>query len=227
MIVLKNISKTYNCGSESVNALKDINLEISDGEFVFVLGKSGSGKTTLLNIIGLLDSYTDGNYILKDTDVSDISAAKKEKLRKDNIGFVFQHFELLNNYTAYENIEMPLIPRNIKRKERKLRVNEYAEKLEISELLDKFPDEMSGGQQQRVAIARALITGNNIILADEPTGALDSKTSEMLMEVFSDINKMGKTIICVTHNEDLIRYGSRVIYLEDGCIVDDKKSMGI
>ena len=221
MLLLENISKIYDCGSESVTALKNINLKISDGEFIFILGKSGSGKTTLLNIIGLLDSYTDGNYVFGKTKIGDLSSVKKEILRKENISFVFQHFELINNYTAYENIEMPLIPRNIHRKERRKKVKEYAKKLEIEELLDKFPDEMSGGQKQRVAIARALITDNNLILADEPTGALDSKTSETLMEVLTNINKTGKTIICVTHNEDLIRYGSRVINLEDGSLVSD------
>lgn len=223
MIRLEKVSKIYKCGDEEIKALNEVSMEITDGEFVFILGKSGSGKTTLLNIIGMLSSVTNGKYYLNDLSIDEMTEKNKERVRKDNIGFVFQHFELLNNYTIYENIEMPLIPRNIGKKQRRKKVYDLTEQLDIKELLNKFPDELSGGQKQRAAIARALITGNPVILADEPTGALDSKTSEKLMEILSEINSQGRTIICVTHNEDLIKYGSRVIMLEDGAVISDKK----
>lgn len=224
MIKLDKVSKIYKCGDEEIKALNEVSIEITDGEFVFILGKSGSGKTTLLNIIGMLSSVTNGKYYLNDLSIDEMTEKNKEKVRKENIGFVFQHFELLNNYTIYENIEMPLIPGNIGKKQRRKKVYDLTEQLDIKELLNKFPDELSGGQKQRTAIARALVTGNPVILADEPTGALDSKTSEMLMEIFADINRQGRTIICVTHNEDLVKYGSRVIMLEDGAVISDKKT---
>ncbi len=220
MILLKNVCRTYKCGTEDINALVDVNLKIDEGEFVFILGKSGSGKTTLLNIIGMLDSQTCGDYFFNECCVNDLSMRDRENLRKNSISFVFQHFELLNNYTVYENIELPLIPKHVKRARRVEIVKKTCKLLDIEDLLSKFPDELSGGQKQRVAIARAIVANNGILLADEPTGALDSATSNVLMDLFYDINSVGKTVIVVTHNEDLIRKGSRVIQILDGRIVD-------
>ena len=200
MIRLENVIKIYGEDYEKKIALNNICLEIKDGEFVAVTGPSGSGKSTLLNIIGCMDIPTKGRYYLDDTDITLKTKSQIEDIRKEKIGFVFQHFALMDYYTAYENIELPLIIKNIKRSERKRLVNEQLKLLGIEEVKDHIPSKMSGGQRQRVAIARALVSGCNILLADEPTGALDQATGREVMELLKEINKRGTTVIIVTHD---------------------------
>ena len=195
MIRLENVIKIYGEDYEKKIALNNICLEIKDGEFVAVTGPSGSGKSTLLNIIGCMDIPTKGRYYLDDTDITLKTKSQIEDIRKEKIGFVFQHFALMDYYTAYENIELPLIIKNIKRSERKGLVNEQLKLLGIEEVKDHIPSKMSGGQRQRVAIARALVSGCNILLADEPTGALDQATGREVMELLKEINKRGTTVI--------------------------------
>ena len=199
-------------------ALNNICLEIKDGEFVAVTGPSGSGKSTLLNIIGCMDIPTKGRYYLDDTDITLKTKSQIEDIRKEKIGFVFQHFALMDYYTAYENIELPLIIKNIKRSERKRLVNEQLKLLGIEEVKDHIPSKMSGGQRQRVAIARALVSGCNILLADEPTGALDQATGREVMELLKEINKRGTTVIIVTHDINIANQTERIIEICDGKI---------
>lgn len=219
MIRLEGITKEYKNSEYSIKALDNVSLEIADGEFLTIMGASGSGKSTLLNIIGCMDTMTSGTYFLNDTPIHESAQKVIEKTRKENISFIFQHFELMRNYSVYENVEVPLIAKNIKKSARKTIITEKLQLLGIEELKNKYPYQLSGGQQQRVAIARALAYNNNIILADEPTGALDSKNSYELMEILTEINKVGKTIIVVTHNKELTKYSSRTIHLSDGEVV--------
>ena len=212
MIRLENITKIYNEKVDDTKALDDVSLKIEDGEFVAVMGASGSGKSTLLKIIGCMDTPTAGKYFLDDTEVTAASRSQVHKLRKEKIGYVFQHFALMDYYTAYENIELPLLAANVKHKERK--------RIILSER-NKLPGKMSGGQQQRVAIARALVTNADIILADEPTGALDQKTGHEVLELLKEINKSGKTVIIVTHDEGIAKMTNRIITISDGKIVGD------
>lgn len=198
--------------------MNNICLEIKDGEFVAVTGPSGSGKSTLLNIIGCMDIPTKGRYYLDDTDITLKTKSQIEDIRKEKIGFVFQHFALMDYYTAYENIELPLIIKNIKRSERKGLVNEQLKLLGIEEVKDHIPSKMSGGQRQRVAIARALVSGCNILLADEPTGALDQATGREVMELLKEINKRGTTVIIVTHDINIANQTERIIEICDGKI---------
>lgn len=198
--------------------MNNICLEIKDGEFVAVTGPSGSGKSTLLNIIGCMDIPTKGRYYLDDTDITLKTKSQIEDIRKEKIGFVFQHFALMDYYTAYENIELPLIIKNIKRSERKRLVNEQLKLLGIEEVKDHIPSKMSGGQRQRVAIARALVSGCNILLADEPTGALDQATGREVMELLKEINKRGTTVIIVTHDINIANQTERIIEICDGKI---------
>lgn len=221
MIKLENITKIYNEKVDNTKALDSVNLTINDGEFVAVMGTSGSGKSTLLKIIGCMDSPTSGIYYLDDTEVTACSRAKIHKIRKQKIGFVFQHFALMDYYTAYENIELPLLAANVKRKERKKIILRQMEYLGILSEKDKLPGKMSGGQQQRVAIARALVTDADIILADEPTGALDQKTGHEVLELLKEINRTGKTVVIVTHDENIARMTDRIITISDGKIVGD------
>ena len=216
MIRLENVIKIYGEDYEKKIALNNICLEIKDGEFVAVTGPSGSGKSTLLNIIGCMDIPTKGRYYLDDTDITLKTKSQIEDIRKEKIGFVFQHFALMDYYTAYENIELPLIIKNIKRSERKRLVNEQLKLLGIEEVKDHIPSKMSGGQRQRVAIARALVSGCNILLADEPTGALDQATGREVMELLKEINKRGTTVIIVTH--DIANQTERIIEICDGKI---------
>ena len=221
MIRLENVIKIYGEDYEKKIALNNICLEIKDGEFVAVTGPSGSGKSTLLNIIGCMDIPTKGRYYLDDTDITLKTKSQIEDIRKEKIGFVFQHFALMDYYTAYENIELPLLAANVKRKERKRIILKQMEHLGILSERNKLPGKMSGGQQQRVAIARALVTNADIILADEPTGALDQKTGHEVLELLKEINKSGKTVIIVTHDEGIAKMTNRIITISDGKIVGD------
>ncbi|MGN0317954.1 MAG: ABC transporter ATP-binding protein [Lachnospira sp.] len=221
MIRLENITKIYNEKVDDTKALDDVSLTIEDGEFVSIMGPSGSGKSTLLKIIGCMDKPTSGTYTLNENDVTSSSNSEVNRIRKNNIGYVFQHFALMDYYTAYENIELPLLAANVKRKLRKEKILKEMENLGILSEKDKVPGKMSGGQQQRVAIARALVTDANIILADEPTGALDQKTGREVLNLLKDINAKGKTVIIVTHDENIAKMTDRVIMLEDGKIVDN------
>lgn len=220
MIELKDVCKTYKYGKEETKALDNINLTIKDGEFVAVIGNSGSGKSTLLNVIGCMDLMDSGSYILNGQEISGIKINKLHKARKESISFVFQNFALLNHYTVFENVEVPLLAKKVRKSERKRIVKEKLELMGIYDLKSKLPTKISGGQQQRCAIAIALASDNNIILADEPTGALDSKTGEEIMNVLKELNGMGKTVIIVTHNMDIAKQTDRILEMEDGRIRD-------
>lgn len=218
MIRLENISKKYKFSDTETNALIDVSLVIESGEFVAIMGASGSGKSTLLNIIGCMDTATSGKYHLSDMDVFELKSKELCKIRNEKITFVFQNFALLEKYTAYENIELPLVNRRISAKVRRKKVSEAAKQLGIETQLSKLPKQMSGGQQQRVALARALVSGADVILADEPTGALDHKTGIELMEILKKLNDKGKTIIIVTHDPAVAEYAERIITISDGRI---------
>ncbi len=226
MIKLNMVTKIYGENNGKTVALKDINLEINAGEFISIMGTSGSGKSTLLNIIGGMDTITSGKYYFKNSKnssnpeikIHELSSKKLEQFRNNNISFVFQNFALMEKYNIYENIELPLVGKNIEKKKRKKRTLELAEQLGIRELLNKYPFQISGGQQQRVAIARALAAENPIILADEPTGALDEENTVNLMGLLKEINSNGKTIIVVTHDLKVAKYCNRIITLTDGRI---------
>lgn len=218
MIRLENIEKEYKGKGISTHALNGVSLEIGDGEFVSIVGPSGSGKTTLLNIIGCMDTATSGRYICNNTEVSGLKNSETEKFRKNNISFVFQQFALLDDYTVYENVELPLRVKNLSKKERKRKVKEVLGKFKIAELEKKYPTQISGGQQQRGAIARAVVAGTDIILADEPTGALDGATGQEIMEILKELNKEGKTVIIVTHDMNIAGQTERIIYIKDGKI---------
>lgn len=221
-IILKNVSKTYGKEDAKVEALKNIDLEIRNGEMVAIMGTSGSGKSTLLNIIGCLDIATVGDYYLADENIKSYSERKLAKIRNKTFGFIVQYFGLLDDYTTYENIQIPLEYAKVPRKKRKLLVGNVMDKLKIREKIDKFPTELSGGQNQRVAIARALVNDPNIILADEPTGALDKRNSEEVMDILKNLNHEGKTVIVVTHDEKVAMQCKRIIFIEDGEIISDK-----
>ena len=218
MIEMKNVTKIYSNGEYETLALKDINLSIKKGEFVAIMGKSGSGKSTLLNIIGCMDELTNGEYLFDDIIVNNLNRKKLDKFRKDNINFVFQNFALMNQYSVYENVEVPLLARNIKKSERKVLIEEVLKKLGILEQKDKLPVHISGGQQQRTAIARAIIAKNQLVVADEPTGALDEKNSEEILKILKALNKEGLTIVIVTHDRKVAEQANRIIELSDGKI---------
>lgn len=220
ILELKNIFKIYGKGDSETKALAGVDLTIEKGDFCAIMGPSGSGKSTLLNILGCMDTPTSGEYILKGQDVSKLKNKQLSKLRNQVISFVFQYFALMDEYTVFDNIMLPLNCQKYPYKEKKDRVNYYMKRLGIEKYAKKKPTQLSGGQQQRVAIARALVSNADIILADEPTGALDSTTGEELMVLLQEINQSGKTLILVTHNEKVAEKCNYVIYIEDGKIVD-------
>lgn len=218
MLELKHIYKWYNSGNNRTFLLKDINLSIAEGEFVSIMGPSGSGKSTLLNIIGMLDGFNEGEYQFLHESVHKLKDKQKSSLYKQYIGFVFQAYHLIDELTVYENIETPLIYQDIKSSERKAMVADILDRFQIVGKKDLFPTQLSGGQQQLVGIARALIAKPKLLLADEPTGNLNSKQGEEIMQLFTELNKEGVTIIQVTHSEKNAEYGSRVIHLLDGMV---------
>lgn len=218
MIELKDVEKIYGDKECQTHALKGVSLSIEDGEFVAIMGPSGSGKSSLLNILGCMDSLSKGTYMVDGMVVSDLKSVKRQEFAKKNISFIFQDFALMNDYTAYENVELPLRIKGVSGKERKKVVLEALKKVGMAEYYKKYPNKLSGGQQQRVAIARALASGNKYILADEPTGALDSVNGMDVINVLKSIAKEGRTIVMVTHNDELAQYADRIIYIEDGLI---------
>ncbi len=222
MIRIHHLNKTYVTGNTTLHVLKNLELHIQAGELVSIMGSSGSGKSTLLNILGILDSYDTGEYHLDNTLVKDLNETRAAKLRNQLIGFVFQSFNLISFKNAMENVALPLYYQKVNRKERNKRALGYLEKLGLLEWAEHLPNELSGGQQQRVAIARAMVSEPKIILADEPTGALDSQTSYEVISLFQEIQKTGITVIIVTHELDIAERTERIIQLKDGAIVEDQ-----
>lgn len=218
MINLKNVSKTYKMGEETIHALDKVNLNIEEGEFVSVIGPSGSGKSTLMNILGALDVSDEGEYHLNNIDVNSATDTELAKIRNENIGFIFQNFNLLAKLNALENVEVPLMYKGMESKKAKELAYKYLEKVGLKTREKHLPSQLSGGQQQRVAIARALVCEPQIILADEPTGALDSKTGIEIMEILKELNRNGQTIIVITHDPRIADMAKRKITIADGKI---------
>lgn len=224
MIQIKNISKTFQTEEVETKALHEVSITINQGDFVTIMGASGSGKSTLLNIVGLLDSASSGSYQLLNHEMMGLKEQQKAKFRKENIGFVFQNFNLIDELSVYDNIELPLIYNNVSASERKEKVEKIADRLGISHRLKHYPQQLSGGQQQRVAVARALINDPKIILADEPTGNLDSKNGNEVMELLTDLHAQGATILMVTHSDYDASFSQRTILMKDGTILSEKNN---
>jgi putative ABC transport system ATP-binding protein len=223
LIKITNLKRDFVLGSETIYVLKGIDLEINKGEYVALMGPSGSGKSTLMNLLGCLDSSTSGTYILNGKDVSKMHDDELAEIRNKEIGFVFQTFNLMPRTTALDNVALPMVYAGYSKSERNERATEVLTQVNLADRMDHKPNELSGGQRQRVAIARALVNKPSIILADEPTGNLDSKTSEEIMGLFNDIHKNGNTVILVTHEEDIAAYAHRIIRLRDGIIEKDER----
>jgi len=224
MIQIKNLSKIFRTEEVETTALNEVSITINQGEFVTIMGASGSGKSTLLNIVGLLDNASSGNYQLLNQEIIGLKEQEKSKVRKQNIGFIFQNFNLIDELSVFDNIELPLIYNNVPSSERKKKVEVIAERLGISHRLKHYPQQLSGGQQQRVAVARALINDPKIILADEPTGNLDSKNGNEVMELLTDLHAQGSTILMVTHSDYDASFSQRTIFMKDGMIVSEKNN---
>lgn len=227
VIELSDITKTYSNGKVVVRALRGVNLEIAEGEFIAVMGSSGSGKSTLMNILGCLDVQTGGRYLLDGIDINGLGTDEKAEIRSSKIGFVFQSFNLLARTTAIENVELPLVYMNVQGAERKKLAGEALGLVGLAEREDHLPNQLSGGQQQRVAIARAVVNDPRIILADEPTGNLDTATSYEIMGLFRDLNDRGKTIVMITHEEDIAAHCKRIISVKDGEITEDRPNAAL
>lgn len=227
MIELRDIAKVYQMGTQEVHALRGVSIDIDKGEFVAIIGTSGSGKSTLMNIIGCLDVPTSGSYMLNATDVSNLSDDAQARIRNKEIGFIFQRFNLLARTTAVKQVSIPLMYGGVGRRERYKRSVAALTSVGMGDRTDHKPDELSGGQQQRVAIARALVTEPSLLLADEPTGALDSKTGEEVLQLFEQLYSEGKTIVMVTHDMDVANRANRIIRLSDGEIISDERKQPI
>lgn len=224
MIQIKNLSKTFRTEEVETKALNDVSFQLAQGEFVTIMGPSGSGKSTLLNIVGLLDSAEAGHYFLLDKEMIALKETERAKVRKQNIGFIFQNFNLIDELSVFDNIELPLIYNNVPAAQRKQKVEAIAERLGIAHRLKHFPQQLSGGQQQRVAVARALINEPKIILADEPTGNLDSKNGNEVMELLTDLHAQGATILMVTHSDYDASFSQKTIVMKDGMIISEKNN---
>ena len=222
MIKIEKLHKSYPIGKESIHVLKGIDLHIKEGEFVSIMGSSGSGKSTLLNIVGLLDIHDEGNYYLNGELIKDLNEKKAAILRNKFLGFVFQSFNLISYKTALENVSLPLYYKGVSRKERNEISMDYLDKVGLKDWASHLPNELSGGQKQRFAIARALVTKPKVVLADEPTGALDSITSNSVMDLLKDINNEGMTVFVITHEEEIASQTKRIVRLKDGVIVSDE-----
>jgi putative ABC transport system ATP-binding protein len=227
LIHLKNLTKVFETDEVETHALSGVHLDIQKGDYVAISGPSGCGKSTLLSILGLLDSPTGGAYLLKGRAVQDIKARERARIRNREIGFIFQSFNLIGDLTVYENVELPLTYRGLGRAERRRRVTEALEKVAMSHRAKHYPSQLSGGQQQRVAVARALVGEPSILLADEPTGNLDSKNGDAVMELLSDLHRNGATICMVTHDPRFARHADRTIHLFDGQVVEEETGSGI
>lgn len=223
MINTENLYRIFSTDEVETSALENINLNIEKGDFIAIMGPSGCGKSTLLNIIGTLDNPTSGKYFFDGTEVSGLNESQRTKLRKGNIGFVFQSFNLIDELTVYENVELPLTYLNINTEQRKITVEKVLDRMKISHRKKHFPQQLSGGQQQRVAIARAVVANPKLILADEPTGNLDSKNGLEVMKLLYDLNQEGSTIIMVTHSERDAGFSNKIINLFDGKIIAEKQ----
>jgi len=223
MIKIEKLHKSYPIGKDSLHVLKGLDLHIKEGEFVSIMGASGSGKSTLLNIVGLLDTHDEGNYFLNGQKIEELDEKKAAILRNKFLGFVFQSFNLITYKDALENVALPLYYQGMGRKERQKIALQYLDKVGLKDRANHLPNELSGGEKQRVAVARALATNPKVVLADEPTGALDSKTSDSVMKLLTDINREGMTVFVITHEEEIAAQTDRIVRLKDGVIISDER----